>query len=83
MEAVPRQEPDHGSPSAVERAVGATIAHSEKWGSVWFGLVFFGSVLAAAGRRILPDANSLVITIIALAIGLTAGIVAHVRGAWL
>jgi len=83
MDTVPHHDEAADSAPLVERAVAAAIAHSEKWGSVWFGLVFWGSVLAAIGRLVWPHASSLWVTVISVAIGLLAGIVAHVRGAWL
>jgi hypothetical protein len=70
-------------PTTLERAVGAAIAHSEKWGTVWFGLLFIGSVLGATAREIWSHANAVGVTLASMAIGLLAGIVAHVRGGWL
>jgi hypothetical protein len=80
---VQQQQQAGETTTLVERAVGAAIAHSEKWGTVWFGLVFLGSLLAALGRAMWPQASPLWVTVASLVIGLLAGIVAHVRGAWL
>ena len=62
--------------------LGTLIRHSERWGKVWFGLVFWGSVLFATAREIWPDAAVAPLLLAALAIGLSAGIGAHRRGYW-
>ena len=83
MNIVQRDEQLSESPSLAERTIGAAIAHSEKWGTVWFGLFFLGSVLAAIGRAIWPDSSSVLVYVISMAVGFAAGILAHVRGGWL
>lgn len=70
-------------PGVVERVLVAAIEHSENWGKVWFGLIFWGSVLFAVAQRIWPDGNGVVMLGASLAIGLATGIAAHVRGYWL
>ncbi len=70
-------------PTGAVRVLVAAIEHSETWGKVWFGLIFWGSVLFAVARRVWPDTDSLPLLVGALAIGLGAGVAAHLRGYWL
>lgn len=70
-------------PSLPIRLVTAVIEHSETWGKVWFGLIFWGSVLFAVARRVWPDTATLPLLAGSLAVGLAAGTAAHIRGYWL
>lgn len=70
-------------PSGLARVVGGLIQHSESWGKVWFGLIFWGSVLFVVAQRLWPDTNDVALLVGSLAIGLAGGVAAHVRGYWL
>jgi len=74
---------DEPEPGGAERAIGALFEHSEVWGKVWFGLIFWGSVLYALAVEFWADANRPVLLVVSLAIGLTAGVFAKSRGRWL
>ena len=74
---------DTTAPTGLARILGGLIQHSETWGKIWFGLVFWGSVLFAISTRIWSDTNDMVLLAASLIIGLTAGIYAHIRGYWL
>ncbi|MEC7878774.1 MAG: hypothetical protein VYE07_00970, partial [Actinomycetota bacterium] len=65
---------DTTAPTGLARILGGLIQHSETWGKIWFGLVFWGSVLFAISTRIWPDTNDMVLLAASLIIGLTAGI---------
>ena len=69
--------------SPLVRAISAAIAHSEKWGTVWFGLLFIGSVLGVIARETWPHTNTAGVTLASAGVGALAGVVAHVRGGWL
>jgi len=71
------------APAGVVRALTGVIGHSQRWGMVWFGVVFWGSVLNAIGTEVWPDADSLAIGAAAAAIGLVGGVLAKVRGRWI
>ena len=60
----------------------ALIRHSDRRGKVWFGVVFWGSVMFATAREIWPDASAAPLLVAALAIGLIAGLGADRRGYW-
>ena len=66
-----------------ERWVTAALEHSETWGMVWFGLLFWGSVLFAVAQQTFADASPWTVGWAAYATGLAAGLVAKVRGGWL
>ncbi|HJM97561.1 MAG TPA: hypothetical protein QF776_05250 [Acidimicrobiales bacterium] len=70
-------------PTGLARITGDLIQHSETWGKIWFGLVFWGCVLFAISQRIWPNANNAVLLIASFAIGLASGFAAHIRGYWL
>jgi len=69
--------------SGFKELVTIAIEHSENWGMVWFGLIFWGSVLNA----LIPLYFSSMLggqgTVSAFAVGLAVGIAAKVRGGWL
>lgn len=65
------------------RVLDATLLHADEWGKVWFGLIFWGSVLFATAQRIWPDGAAAPQLLGALTIGGLAGIGARRRGYWL
>lgn len=67
----------------LQTAVAAVIEHSERHGKLWFGLIFWGSVLNAAAQRAFEPANPLPVTLAAFALGAAIGLVGHLRGRWL
>ena len=71
------------APTGLARILGGLIQHSETWGKIWFGLIFWGSVFFAVSTRIWPDTNDIILLSASLIIGLAAGIYAHIRGYWL
>ena len=71
------------APTGLARIIGVLIQHSETWGKIWFGLIFWGSVFFAVSTRFWPDTNDIILLSASLIIGLTAGIYAHIRGYWL
>ena len=71
------------SPKGMARIIGGLVEHSQTWGKVWFGLIFWGCVLFALSQKIWPEANSALLLAISLILGLTSGIYAHNRGYWL
>ena len=71
------------SPRGAARIIGGLIQHSQTWGKIWFGLIFWGCVLYAVAQRIWPEANNALLFAIAMIIGLVSGIYAHIRGYWI
>lgn len=69
--------------SGFTELIAKAIEHSENWGMVWFGLVFWGSVLNALIPLYLPSMLGGQGTAIAFAVGLAVGIAAKLRGGWL
>jgi hypothetical protein len=53
--------------------------HISNWNMVWFGLIFWGSVLNAIAIRM--EINDM--TIYCYISGLSLGIIAKIRGTWL
>tara|TARA_B100000902_G_scaffold395552_1_gene454384 strand:+ start:1358 stop:1597 length:240 start_codon:yes stop_codon:yes gene_type:complete len=70
-------------PTGLARIIGGLIQHSENWGKIWFGLIFWGCVLFAISQRVWPHANNTILLIVSLLIGLVSGFIAHLRGHWL
>ena len=66
-----------------KQLVATAIEHSENWGMVWFGLIFWGSVLNASIPLYFPSLANGQGAAIAFAVGLVVGIAAKVRGGWL
>ena len=77
------QQNTPAQPTGLSQVVSGLIQHSETWGKIWFGLIFWGCVLFAIGQRVWPHANNAVLLIASLLIGLTGGFIAHRRGYWL
>ncbi len=69
--------------STLTRWIGAGIAHSEEWGMIWFGLIFWGSVINAISLNILPAADQILVAWASYATGLAIGAFAKVRGHWI
>ena len=59
------------------------LRHADEWGMVWFGLVFWGSVLFATAQRVWPDGDATLQLIVAGSIGAAGGLAARRRGYWL
>lgn len=68
--------------STLTRWIGAGIAHSEKWGMLWFGLIFWGSVINAVALNTL-SADPVLVAWASYATGLAIGALAKIRGGWL
>ncbi len=69
--------------ATLRRMVGAGIRHSSEWGMIWFGLIFWGSVINAMASQILPAADPALIAWAAYATGFALGAFARARGTWL
>ncbi len=69
--------------SGFKDLIAKAIEHSENWGMVWFGLIFWGSVLNALIPLYLPTLANSVGTLSAFALGLALGVTAKIRGGWL
>jgi len=59
------------------------MTHSETWGMVWFGFIFWGSVINAMAVMALPSETSWLVAVAAYATGLAMGALAKARGRWL
>ena len=66
-----------------KKLIAKAIEHSENWGMVWFGLIFWGSILNASIPLYFPSLANNQGTAIAFAVGLIVGVAAKVRGGWL
>ena len=73
-------EPGGGAVAAV---ITAAIEHSEEWGRVWFGLLFWGSVFNAIALEVVPDATTAARVVASFGAGLAIGVVGKLRGRWL
>lgn len=60
----------------------AFFEHSENWKTVWFGLIFWGSVLFALAQQMLTGVNPWLLGTLAYLMGLLLGIMAKLRGRW-
>lgn len=69
--------------STVTRWISASIAHSQDWGMLWFGLIFWGSVINAIAVQTLATADPALVAWASYATGLAIGALAKVRGGWL
>ena len=69
--------------SRFKELVSLAIEHSENWGMVWFGLIFWGSVLNALIPLYFPALVGSTGTIAAFVAGLALGVIAKMRGGWL
>ena len=67
----------------VSRWLAAWFEHSERWGMLWFGLIFWGSVINAVGHELLPGADPALLAWAAHATGVAIGAFAKARGGWL
>ena len=59
------------------------VRHADEWGKVWFGLIFWGSVLFATAQHLWPEGNATLHAAIAGVMGVTGGLAARRRGYWL
>ena len=59
------------------------VRHADEWGKVWFGLIFWGSVINAIALQSLPAAEPALVAWAAYATGLAIGAFAKARGSWL
>jgi len=69
--------------STLTRWISASIAHSQAWGMLWFGLIFWGSVINAIAVQTLTGADPALVAWASYATGLAIGLLAKVRGGWL
>ena len=60
----------------------ALFEHTEEWKMVWFGLIFWGSVIFAVAGQVLTGVNSWVLATLSYLAGLAIGIFAKLRGRW-
>ena len=56
------------------------LQHLSKWGLVWFGLIFWGSIFNAISERLFLDASSLIFLFLAYLLGLILGLLAKYKG---
>ncbi len=56
------------------------LQHLSKWGLVWFGLIFWGSIFNAILERLFLDASSLIFLFLAYLLGLILGLLAKYKG---
>tara|TARA_A100001037_G_scaffold276817_1_gene276363 strand:+ start:1679 stop:1885 length:207 start_codon:yes stop_codon:yes gene_type:complete len=54
--------------------------HLSSWGLVWFGLLFWGSIINAGLLIIFNDASTLLIDALSYFLGLSFGLLAKSRG---
>lgn len=69
--------------TTLKRWLEAGFTHSETWGMVWFGLIFWGSVINAIAQQLLPGTDTMLIAWAAYATGFGIGAFAKARGRWL
>lgn len=69
--------------TAIQAVAVGVIQHSERYGKIWFGAIFWGSVLNAAAQRVGFPGEPFPLALAAVAVGATVGAVAHARGRWL
>lgn len=77
-----RHSPD-GAGQVIDRALEYTLRHADDWGKVWFGLIFWGSVLFATAEHSWPTGPTSLQLLGAATIGLAGGLAARRRGYWL
>ena len=69
--------------TTLTRWIGAGIAHSQQWGMLWFGLIFWGSVINVIALNTLTGAEPALVAWASYATGLAFGAFAKARGRWL
>ena len=69
--------------STLTRWIGAGIAYSQEWGMLWFGLIFWGSVINAIALNTLNGAEPALVAWASYATGLAIGALAKARSRWL
>jgi hypothetical protein len=83
MREKPEEHPAESMRDPLKRLISAVIEHSNHWGSIWFGLIFLGSVLNAVFGVALGHSPEPALTLVAYVVGLLLGIQAKLRGNWL
>ena len=66
----------------MERWLKAWLEHCGEWGNVWFGTLFWGSILGAGFLQVFPTSDGPTVYLISAACGATLGLVAKLRGRW-
>ena len=56
------------------------VEHLTNWGLVWFGVIFWGSILNATSAYFLENSHQLAFTLLAYSLGLTLGLSAKYKG---
>ena len=69
--------------SLAKRWLTALFEHTEGWGTVWFGLLFWGSVINAVVGQFSGGWQPWLVGLAAYGMGLAMGVVAKLRGRWL
>jgi len=54
--------------------------HLTNWGLVWFGVIFWGSILNAAQIYFFGEANNLVLKVLPYLLGLLLGLMGKYKG---
>ncbi len=62
--------------------VAALFEHAEEWKMVWFGLIFWGSVIFALAEQVFTSVNPWLLGSLAYLAGLVLGIAAKLRRRW-
>ncbi len=66
----------------MERLLTVWLEHCGEWGTVWFGTLFWGSILGTGYLRTFPESSAPIVYAIAAAGGAMMGLVAKRRGRW-
>jgi hypothetical protein len=66
----------------METLVGRWMEHCQSWGRVWFGTLFWGSVLGAAYLAAFPGSKPVSVYAATATFGAILGVTAKVRGRW-
>ena len=56
------------------------VEHLTNWGLVWFGVIFWGSILNATSTYFFQNSHQLAFTLLAYLLGLTLGLLAKYKG---
>ena len=57
--------------------------HIESWGTIWFGLIFLGSIFNEFSIINLINISVYKVNLFPYLLGLTIGIIAKLRGRWI
>ncbi|MFP6663602.1 MAG: hypothetical protein VCC00_05325 [Deltaproteobacteria bacterium] len=66
----------------MQELIETVFAHSENWGKVWFGMLFWGSVIGAGLLALFPMLSPVVVYAGAASVGATIGLIGRARGNW-